>query len=107
MSGSELLDVDIRFCGAELRVAVRGELDFGTEETLVGLATGAMSSPSACSAVVDLTGVSFIDSSGLRAVLRCRDVARARGLDFCLAVSEGPVSRLLEVAGVKAWFRYE
>jgi anti-anti-sigma factor len=52
--------------------------------------------------------VTFIDSSGLRALLRCRDAATAQDVPFALAVGENPqVKRLLDIAGVEGWFTYE
>ena len=56
--------------------------------------------------VLDLRDVGFIDSSGLRGLLLCRDQAAALGIEFSLAVAKGTVSRLLDVAGVQDWFTY-
>jgi anti-anti-sigma factor len=59
------------------------------------------------SLVLDVRGVQFLDSSGLRALLVCRDRTQEAGAEFRLAVAPGPVSRLLAVAGVQGWFDYE
>ena len=66
----------------------------------------ALDQTSAAASVLDLHHVGFLDSSGLRALFRCRDQAAAKGIGFSLAVSEGPVTRLLDVAGVRDWFTY-
>ncbi len=57
--------------------------------------------------MLDLAEVGFIDSSGLRSLLQARDACAARGLRFSLIVTDGPVSRLLDLAGVRDWFTYE
>ena len=57
--------------------------------------------------VLDVCGLQFLDSSGLRALLACRDRARSAGVPLTLAVAAGPVTRLLDVAGVRDWFHYE
>jgi anti-sigma B factor antagonist len=54
---------------------------------------------------VDLTGVRFMDSTGLRALLRARRRAEDEGGRLRLAVDpSGAVARLLDLAGVSALF---
>ena len=105
MSSDTLFTVHIDE-GQTVRGTVVGELDLLTERELVTAFSAAVRRVAARDAVLDLRQVGFIDSSGLRALLLCRDSAQERGLAFSLAVAEGPVSRLLEVAGVKDWFSY-
>ncbi|MEY2404860.1 MAG: anti-sigma factor antagonist [Acidimicrobiaceae bacterium] len=90
-----------------LRLDVTGELDIAFEQDLVERARDAIAATKAPTVVIDLRRVSFIDSSGLRALLVCRDTAKERGVALLLAVEDGPVGRLLEVAGVRDWFDYE
>jgi anti-sigma B factor antagonist len=78
-------------------VAPRGELDIATQaelrETLVRhAAQGAVT--------LDLAGLRFMDTSGLRLILETAEAARRDGFEF--AVLRGPpaVQRLFEVAGV-------
>lgn len=51
-------------------------------------------------AVIDLTGVSFMDSSGLGALLEARMTVLDRGGSFALVCPQGRVWRLLDLAGV-------
>jgi len=106
MSSDTLFTVHFEDVGGTLRGTVVGELDLLTEPELVGAFGAALDSGSATASVLDVRQVGFIDSSGLRALLLCRDHAVARGVDFSLALADGPVSRLLDVAGVRAWFAY-
>lgn len=78
-------------------VAVAGEVDLATapaiESTLAAVVAPAV--------VVDLRGVTFMDSSGLRAVIDGYRSAVARHASFAVvASSDGAVARLFELAMV-------
>jgi len=78
------------------RVAPRGELDMTTQGEL----RAALERQAARGGItLDLSGVSFIDTSGLRLILETAEAARQDG--FALAVIPGPpaVQRLFEIAG--------
>jgi anti-anti-sigma factor len=107
VTGDSGFSVEVHLGDDCLRVSVIGELDIATEPKLVESARESILTSDAPTVVVDLTLVSFIDSSGLRGVLMCRDAAQERGLALVLAVKDGPVRRLLDVAGVADWFTYE
>lgn len=106
MSSDTLFTVHIEEDGQTMRGTAVGELDLLTEPELVKAFSAALQHTSATTAVLDLRQVGFMDSSGLRALLLCRDNAQAKGVGFSLAVAGGAVSRLLDVAGVKDWFTY-
>jgi anti-anti-sigma factor len=50
--------------------------------------------------VVDLAAVTFIDSSGLRCLVRTRDEANRTGIGFRLGEMSDSVERLFEVLGL-------
>ncbi len=104
--GDQLV-VDCSQSGSELRVVVSGELDAATEPQLVALATSAMDHVGVEAVVLDVGALSFIDSAGLRALMLCRDHAAKCGVPMRLMPGDGVVPRLLEVAGVTAWFCYD
>lgn len=54
--------------------------------------------------VVDCSQVVFLDSAGLRSLLRLADQAEVRGAQFRLAAVSPAVRRVLEVAGVDRVF---
>lgn len=93
--------------GDVVRVTVSGELDLQVEPQVVEVVAGALEAGGARRLVLDVTGVEFIDSSGLRALLTASGLARRAGLEPTLAVRPGPVTRLLDVAGIGGWFAYE
>lgn len=58
--------------------------------------------------VIDLSGTSFIDSSGLGALVAAARRAALAGCTFCLAGATPNVSRILAVTGLdRVWPMYE
>ena len=106
MSSDTLFTVHVEDTGGILRGTVGGELDMLTEPDLIAAFGQAIDTTSATSIVLDLRQISFIDSSGLRGVLLCNERAVDRGIPFALVVDTGPVTRLLDLAGVRSWFSY-
>jgi anti-anti-sigma factor len=78
---------------------VEGELDIATGPSLVEGAN-ALLTRSAPSCLLDLEGVSFVDSSGLQAILIVQKRVEARGGSLALAGARDQVLRLLEISGV-------
>jgi anti-sigma B factor antagonist len=52
--------------------------------------------------ILDLRGVTFLDSTGLRLVLDADAAARADGFDFALIEGSAKVQRVFEVTGLRA-----
>ena len=108
MISSDSFSVEVLTAGNQTRVVVRGEIDIATEQALRDAAASAMASAAGGRIVVDLQQVSFMDSSGLRALLQSRDAAQAAGTAFRItAATEGAAQRLFRAAGVSDWFDYE
>jgi anti-sigma B factor antagonist len=74
-------------------VMLRGELDV-TEAARVA-ASLAVVATSGSTVIVDLGGLEFIDSSGLAALARARQLARRAGCDLLLAAPQRQVLRML------------
>jgi anti-sigma B factor antagonist/stage II sporulation protein AA (anti-sigma F factor antagonist) len=79
--------------GGGLRVAVRGELDIATAPRL----EAALSDASAASVRVDLRGLTFTDSTGVRALLQATEDARAAGRDLRFRLPEDGEARIVFV----------
>jgi len=81
-------------------IAVAGEIDLATVpelETAIESVLGSNSHP----LVVDLRETSFMDSTGLKALVMANRRFDESGRRFAIAVSGGPVSRLLDLSGVE------
>ncbi len=86
--------------GADLRITVRGELDLANAPELERELHGLLTAGGAGDLVLDLREVTFIDSSGLRAVLVGSREARAAGRRMLVCPGEGQVLRVIELAQV-------
>ena len=79
-------------------VAVSGELDLASvDELRTALRTAATRSPSV---VVDVSDVSFIDSTALAALVRSNDELSSNGVQMVMACPPGPVRRLLTMTSL-------
>jgi anti-sigma B factor antagonist len=78
-------------------IAVRGEIDAATVETLVR-ALNAIDSADCTTVVVDLAEVSFIDSSGLNALLIGRRALARHDIGLVVRNPQPQARRLFDVA---------
>lgn len=85
-------------------IEVEGEVDLATVEDLEE-AIESVHAGRAGGLVVDLTGSSFMDSTGLKALVMAHRRFSAENRPFAIAVSGGPVSRLLDLSGVNTTIR--
>ena len=91
------LEIDVQRDDTTATITVSGEIDLETS----GALHDALTSASRCRTVhLDLSGVEYMDSTGLRTVLVAKgDIERAGGsLDVTAASSI--VSRLIEITGI-------
>lgn len=82
---------------------VRGEIDAHTAPTLAAamaeLPTGVVT--------VDMAGVSFMDSSGLRVLIEAATRARDGGGDLVIAHPTPGITRLVEISGLGGQLRLD
>lgn len=76
---------------------VTGEIDLATAPELESTLSGLVG-PSRT--IVDLSDVSFIDSTGLRVLLTIHEAAESAGGRLVLICAEGPVTKLFAITGV-------
>lgn len=87
----------------QLRVVVTGELDVLSASGLRG-AVARRSADGCRSVVVDLDGVTFIDCTGLSALLACQQEVAASGGSFSVAALSAAVTRVTELTGTTGRF---
>lgn len=80
---------------------VRGEIDAHTAPTLAG----AMTQLPEGQATLDMAGVSFMDSSGLRVLIEAATRARDAGGDLVIVNSTPGIARLVEISGLGGQLR--
>lgn len=85
-------------------ISVSGEIDLATVPELESAIDSVFASDSH-PLVVDLTESSFMDSTGLKALVMANRKFDEKGRPFAIAVSGGPVSRLIDLSGVESSIR--
>jgi anti-sigma B factor antagonist len=97
MRGSHLIAVDVAHLGDTDVVSPIGDIDIATAPTVreAMLAIGG-----GHRLVLDLRGVSFMDTSGLQLLVEGRRRALAEGGEFAIVDGPAPVQRVIEVAGL-------
>jgi len=92
-------DIVVDDDGQTLAVRPSGELDMSTSPELV---TAFGKAKGQAQLVCDLSAITFIDSSGIRALI---ELGQREPERFALSGASEPVERLLELTGVAGWFR--
>ncbi|MDH2412684.1 STAS domain-containing protein [Nocardioides sp. CER19] len=85
------------------RLAVSGDLDISGVEEFLSHA-GRLLDAGTTAIEIDLAGVTFIDSSGLGALVRLQKSATAGGQQLRLANVPRPVTRILDLTGLTELF---
>jgi anti-sigma B factor antagonist len=98
------LDVNVRQRGDRSVLAARGEVDVFTAPTLDGAITAELDQERA-DLVVDLTAVSFLDSTGLGVLVKGLKGAREAGGTLDLVVASERIRRIFEITGLDASIR--
>ena len=88
-------DLELSRSGDGARLTVRGEIDVATAQQF-GAAVDETIDEAVGDVQLDLADVSFADSVGLAALIRCRRRAARLDKELVLLVGDGAVGRLLE-----------
>jgi anti-anti-sigma factor len=100
VAGTSTFRVDSTRTGTGRIVAATGELDSGTAPALTDAFERAASEREGGELHLDLGGLSFIDSAGLRAIIQLERSARERDLPLVVTPPPAPLTELLELTGV-------
>jgi len=87
---------DVVQAEGEVRIALTGELDLATSPVLERTLQDVTASTGGGRVVVDLRGLSFMDSTGLRVVMRWEGTAREAGLVPVFIPGPPAVQRVFE-----------
>ncbi|HWT22240.1 MAG TPA: STAS domain-containing protein [Solirubrobacteraceae bacterium] len=92
--------VDTTVEGAEARAALSGDFDMNATFTVEPVLERLLDKPGLERLTVDLSGLSFIDSTGLGVLVRMQTETRQRGLDYALVPGPPDVQRVFDTAGL-------
>jgi anti-anti-sigma factor len=99
MGAIEQLRIDVREESDRVVVTLAGELDMANAPLLQNAIESA-ELVAAKTVVLDLQGLTFLDSTGLRIILAAREQCWRRGQEFAVTPGSQQVQRLLSVTGV-------
>ncbi|HTY97342.1 MAG TPA: STAS domain-containing protein [Solirubrobacteraceae bacterium] len=97
MSAHNRFRVGARHGRDRLILELQGELDMASAHLLDETLAGASPKDSCEAVVLDLAGVQFADSTGLKAIFRARKTVLDQGLRFAVTESSPQVQRLLKL----------
>lgn len=86
--------------GGTVRVALRGELDVAVTADVAAWMEAAMEQNPGGDVVLDLSGLDFLDSSGIREILNAYSSVTGRGGSFRVTGAGGSVREVLEIVAV-------
>ena len=78
-------------------IALEGEFDLANTAHLRETILGGLNEMPAPTLVVDCSGVTFLDSSALRALLEVRSHLAKRGVELVITEASEPARRVLEI----------
>jgi len=85
-------------------LAICGELDMAATDELLRTATAALADNACDDLVLDLSEVSFIDSTGLGTLVAIRNATRDRAVTLHLRETTPPVRRLMKITNLDSVF---
>jgi len=104
-SGLLTISREIADGGREVRLRMVGEIDMATAP-LIDDAFASVLDEGYNRIAIDLSGVDFIDSSGLNALIRARNIVNGRGLTLIISKLSDQARRLFELSGLMTVFTF-
>jgi anti-sigma B factor antagonist len=95
------LRLNTRIDGGRHTIFVTGELDMASAQFLED-AISAQCAQQPEELVLDMAGVDFMDSTGLRAIIDAKQKCEGLGCRFALTPAQRPVEHTLEITGVRS-----
>ncbi|MDT5038883.1 MAG: hypothetical protein QOE03_4068 [Micromonosporaceae bacterium] len=83
-----------------VRLALEGEFDLSGAPTITDRVRAHLTADTTAGIVIDLSAVTFLDSSGINALLESRRLATESGRAFRASGARGPVAQVLDLTGV-------
>lgn len=97
---AQQLTIDESIVGSHTVLEIAGEIDLATAPQFEAkVATMDAATP----LVVDMSNVTFMDSTGLRVLIGAHERAKEAGGRVSIVAADGPVTKLLAITGVDAW----
>ena len=100
--GIQMTEFSIRAVtnGSQCDLMLSGEIDLQVAQDLTRVARSHLADPGVQRLLVDLGGVSFLDSTGLGALVAIRNAANKQGKEMALGNVSDRISQLLGITGL-------
>jgi anti-sigma B factor antagonist len=99
-----VLEREVRETPAGIELTLRGEIDMSTAPSLLQECRALLCQPRTQALIVDMAGVSFMDSSGISALIEARRLALERRAQFKLRAVPEQARTALAITGVADLF---
>lgn len=83
-----------------LRLAIAGEVDLANSDLLTEAISSLITAGHVAELIIDLDQVTFLDSSGIHALVRGRKLAEAFGIAYLITNPRKTVRQVLDITGV-------
>jgi anti-sigma B factor antagonist len=97
------IDITVEQRGKALIYKLGGSLDLATSQSVRAALTGAVEAGMHM-LIVDLSGLDFLDSTGLGVLIGAQRRAAERNVQLRFVVVQGPIERLLQITGLARVF---
>jgi anti-sigma B factor antagonist len=94
----------MRLAGDQCIVDLSGEIDMLSADTVEKWLCDAGRSSGVTAVVADLSAVEFLDSSGVRSLLRAKEALDLDGISFSIRRPNAMVERILRILGLYDMF---
>jgi anti-anti-sigma factor len=98
------MPANVELTGSIARIILSGNLDFSTQEDLVRATDRVLSSDAAKEIQVDMSDVTFIDSSAIRALLNLQEMAREKGKSLSIWNCNEQIRETFAIGGFDRMF---
>ena len=106
MAGIGEIDVDVEQHGALVVVAVTGEVDLVTAPSLRSVLNEVAGRAGVTCIVLDLAGVSFLDSTGIAVLTGVTKRCRTQGQDLRLCGAQAQLTRVFGLMGLDQHWQF-
>lgn len=100
------MTITVEFTGTAARIVLSGGIDYGTQEEFKSVNRQALSADGVREIQVDFTQATFLDSSGIRALLVLHKEAGAAGRSLILINCNDRMREIFEIGGFDKVFTF-
>jgi anti-anti-sigma factor len=98
------MSIAVEFTGSTARITLSGDIDYSTQEEIQAHAKTVLAATGIKEIHADLGNVTFLDSSGIRALLTLQKKASADGIQLILFNCRNPIREIFEIGGFDRMF---